>query len=180
MMKGILTEDGLKPKILEEAVEGEKATVQVDIDGTKRSIELVMVDDTWLIDVNQGVNPNLIIPPEELDEAVADEFEVGEPENEMWWEEREAAKAKEAEKKKGCLGCSISSGPAWSDAALWGGLLLLLGSLSWRQRTHERLSKGYATKRANARCQLPVEANHMSAHRASTKAARCGPRGVQS
>ncbi len=115
MMRGILTKDELKPKIVGERVakDGESAEVDIDLDGVQRTIHLRKVEKEWRINVNLGINPNeIIIPMENLPEEIVEEFRLADPENEMWWEEREAAKAAQAE-KKGCLGCAItaSQGP---------------------------------------------------------------------
>jgi len=113
MMRGILTEDELKPKIVEQSVseDGETGEVVLDIDGVKRTIHLVKVDEEWKIDVNLGIDPTLIRLPEEMmTDEIADAFEMSDPESEMWWEEREAAKEEEeAAEEGGCLGCALSA-----------------------------------------------------------------------
>ena len=126
MMRGILTKDELKPKVVSEKIaeDGQSAEVILDIDGVERTINLVMIDDRWLIDVNQGIDPNIVVlAGEDIPEEVAQEMATSDPENELWWEEREAAGA-EAEKKGGCLGCSLTSDSQAPPAAAW---LLLLG-----------------------------------------------------
>lgn len=146
MMRGILTEDGLKPKVVEEKLgeDGKTAEVLVDIDGVKRTIHLDLVEvedeEHWLINVNLGIDPNLIVLPEEqMTEAMVEEFEFADPENEMWWEDREAAKAaEEAKKKGGCLGCVVA--PASEPlslpfgAAFFGFGLLWLGLRARRRK----------------------------------------------
>ena len=138
MMKGILTADGLKPKVLEEKVaeDGKTAEVIVDIDDVKRTIHLAFVgeedEERWLINVNLGIDPNLIVLPEEqMTEAMVEEFEFSDPENEMWWEDREAQKAaaEEAKKKGGCLGCVVA--PAREPLSLPFGAAFVLAGLLW-------------------------------------------------
>lgn len=113
MMAGILTPDELKPRIVKEDVaeDGETATVELDIDGTRRVIEFVKVDDQWLINVTLDVEASLkFTPADDITDEMAEELAMSDPESEMWWEEREAAKAaKKKEAEGGCLGCVVVS-----------------------------------------------------------------------
>lgn len=131
MMRGILTQDELKPKIVGEEIseDGNTAKVFVDIDGVERTIHFEKIDEEWKINVNIEIDPaKLVLPEEDFSEEAIEEFAMQDPESELWWEEREAEEeAKENEEEGGCF-CAVgrrAPAPAPLPFLLASGVLIL-------------------------------------------------------
>lgn len=142
MMEDILTKDGSKPVILEDETkkDDEKAIVLVEIDGKRRAIHLVKVEDhepPWLIDLLVPINIEQATEIAELDPEVLEESgEDPVADNEMWWEEREAAEGEDGGGMFSCIGCTLVDAPESRQRPIDGLLMLMLvsGAVLLRRR----------------------------------------------
>lgn len=96
MMEGILERNGGPPEVLETEIVGERAKIEIKLEGRRRSVFLIQDDGDWRIDVLSGIQVGLSdearkaqakTTAENPEEADKEKELLEEPKRENWWKE---------------------------------------------------------------------------------------------